>query len=94
VRGEDEHLDGCGVLVPAELAQDLPAVQAGQTDVEDDGIGRIGSHGLEALHTVAGRRHGDPEHPEAHLDEAPNGRRVLDDEYTLFHVGVIGRNPL
>jgi hypothetical protein len=79
-------------LVMKLSAPPLAAFEAGKPDVEDDGVGPRILDGFEPLHTIARRGDLNAEHAQAHLDESPHGGRVLDDEYTLFHVVCIGRS--
>jgi len=91
VRGEYENLEVGGFGVVPQPPEDLPTVEARKADVEDDRIWPFLLNRFEPRRSVIGRPDVDTEHPKTHFDQPSDRSRVLDDEYVLFHIGVIGR---
>ncbi len=87
---ENQNFEVCGVWFGAKLAQDFPAVEAWETDVEYHGIRTLCAYRLKTCRAVDRRGHVDAEDTKAHFNQPSDRRRVFNDEYLLLHLWLIG----
>ena len=82
---QDDHRDGGGPRVLAELPRELEPVDVGHHHVGEDQVGRLPPDQVERLLTVVRDPHAEPGGGELDLEQPGDERVVVDDEEVLAH---------
>jgi hypothetical protein len=85
VGGKDDNGKLAGGGLRADGVKNLPAIHAGESDIEHDQVGRFGGHGFEPSGAILTGDDLDVACSQANLDKAANDRRIFNNQDSVTH---------